>query len=340
MPFQPIIIAVRENSQVFEARRSALGLAEALSWGETLCGKVAVVVTEIATNLVKHAAGGEVHIQQCERGGVTGIEVLAIDRGPGIGSTEKSLEDGFSTAGTAGTGLGAIRRLSNEFDLYSRPGQGTVIVARLYPESGAAEAKAPANRFIIGAVRAPLRGESVSGDNWALRTAQNGPVVLVADGLGHGYGAAQASEEAVNVLHRATSLEPVSVLQTVHGALRATRGAAVAVASIDVAADRLTFAGVGNVSAMIFKGSTLQHLVSHNGTAGQAVRKFQDFAYLWPQGGTLLMHSDGITTSWRLDSYPGLAERHPSLVAAVLYRDASRGRDDACVVVLRQVDLY
>jgi hypothetical protein len=118
-------------------------------------------------------------------------------------------------------------------------------------------------------------------------------------------------------------------------ALQPTRGAAVAIASIDPNANQLRFAGVGNISALIVQPMTAQHLVSHNGTAGHNIRKIHEFTYDWSPNAALVMHSDGINTHWRMDTYPGLARRHPTLLAATLLRDQSRGHDDACVVVAR-----
>jgi anti-sigma regulatory factor (Ser/Thr protein kinase) len=311
-----------------------MALAAENSWDETASGKLAIVATETATNLVKHAQQGEIHIGLCQRDGHLGIEVLALDRGPGVAGIAECLADGYSSEGTAGTGLGAISRLADEFDIYSQPGKGTCLVARLYPSSESRRLPKQ-DRFSIGSVQVPVRGERQCGDNWGFRQENDRMVLMLADGLGHGPDAAEASKQAVAVLMTATDLAPVALLERVHRGLRGTRGAAVAVTQVDPFQKQAQFAGIGNISGSIITPDNIQHLVSHNGTAGHNVRKFQEFSYVWPANGILIMHSDGITTSWRLDSYPGLGERHPSLVAAVLYRDASRGRDDACVVVIR-----
>lgn len=311
-----------------------MGLAAENGWNETASGKLAIVVTEAATNLVKHAQQGEIHLALCQRDGDLGIEVLALDRGPGVAGIAQCLEDGYSSEGTAGTGLGAISRLADEFDIYSQPGQGTCVVARVY---ASAESRRPPgqDRFTIGSVQVPIQGERQCGDSWGFREENDRMVLMVADGLGHGPDAAEASKQAVAELMMATDLAPVALLERVHRGLRGTRGAAVAVAQLDRLNKQAQFAGVGNISGSIITPDNIQHLVSHNGTAGHNVRKLQEFSYVWPANAMLVMHSDGITTSWRLDRYAGLDQRHPSLIAAVLYRDASRGRDDACVVVVR-----
>jgi anti-sigma regulatory factor (Ser/Thr protein kinase) len=331
---QPIIIPVIEESQVFAARRAGQKLARELDWDETLVGKVGIVLTETATNLVKHAKQGEVHLRTYQRNGEDGIEVLAFDRGPGVARIEACLTDGYSTVGTAGTGLGAIKRLSDQFDIYSQQGKGTCLVARFFrpPKNGASP---QAQQMFLGSTRVPVHGETECGDNWGVREMGGQTLVLLADGLGHGIMAAEASSEAVATLGRARDPAPAAILEQVHQALRSTRGAAVAIVQIDSDKEQVRFAGAGNISAMLLNGDHQQHMVSHNGTAGHNVRKIQEFCYPWTSKMRLVMHSDGITTSWRLASYPGIIQRDPSLLAALLVRDASRGRDDACVLVGR-----
>jgi len=163
-------------------------------------------------------------------------------------------------------------------------------------------------------------------------------LILLADGLGHGILAAEAAVEAVKTFQNNTSLAPAQVVAAIHAALRSTRGAAVAVAEVDAAQQVVRFAGVGNIAGLILSADGCRHLVSHNGTAGHEVRKIQEFTYPWPARGggrqpLLILHSDGLTSRWDLDRYPGLAQRHPSLIAGVLYRDFYRGRDDVTVVV-------
>ncbi len=145
-----------------------------------------------------------------------------------------------------------------------------------------------------------------------------------------------ASTEAVRQLYENPELLPKALLMRVHQALRSTRGAAVAVARIDCVRGKLTFAGVGNISARIYAGSEArQNLVSLNGIAGHQCERIQEFSYVWPEDGLLVLHSDGLSTGTGLESYPGLAARDPALIAGLLYRDFCRGRDDATVVVAK-----
>jgi serine phosphatase RsbU (regulator of sigma subunit) len=165
-----------------------------------------------------------------------------------------------------------------------------------------------------------------------------GSVVLVADGLGHGPLAADASQAAVRIFRQNPRAGPVAILQAIHLGLRSTRGAAVAVADVDLDTRTIRYAGVGNIAGVVLTGEGSQSMVSHNGTVGHEARRFQEFLYPFPAGAVLVMHSDGLTSRWGLGSYPGLAVRDSAVIAAILYRDFQRGNDDVTVVVAREED--
>ncbi|HEX5746487.1 MAG TPA: ATP-binding SpoIIE family protein phosphatase [Archangium sp.] len=323
-------IPVTESSQAGHARRTAAALAARLGFSEEAQGKVALVVSEAAKNLVAHAREGFILLRALHGGPRVGVEVLALDKGPGIADVERCLRDGFSTAGTSGVGLGAMRRMSTLFDIHSVPGVGTAVLAQLW-----AEQPPPASRMEVGGVCVPMPGEEVCGDSWAVDTQADRCLFLVADGLGHGPEAARASRAAVVSFLEQGSLELVELLRGAHQELRSTRGAAVSFASVDGA--QLHYAGVGNISgAVVSPEGTIQRLVSMNGTLGHQAPRMQQFSYPWKAGATLVMCSDGLATQWRVDGYPGLLAHHPSLLAGVLYRDFARGRDDATVLVARE----
>jgi anti-sigma regulatory factor (Ser/Thr protein kinase) len=330
-------IAIHEHTDTGEARRVAAAFAAELSFDETSAGNLALVVTEAARNVLKHAGGGQVILRVLETGSSAGIEMLALDKGPGIADIGRCFQDGYSTAGTAGTGLGAIARLASVYEIYSRPDQGTVLMAQIRSRGSAGGAPVPAPRFRAGGVSVPVRGEHECGDGWIFQESAGGARLTVADGLGHGPHAADAARAAIRTAREQLNDAAPVLLERIHGALRATRGAAVAVAEIDPPAQVLRFAGVGNISAAIVpEAGPVRHLVSHAGTAGHEVRKISEFTAPWSSRSLLVMHSDGLQTRWSFDAYPGLLERHPSLIAGVLYRDYARGRDDVTVVVVRE----
>jgi anti-sigma regulatory factor (Ser/Thr protein kinase) len=340
-PNRGFVLAIDEPSQVGEARRKATVLAAELGFDETARGRVALVVTETATNLHKHARGGDLIVRGWDSSpGGPAVEVLALDRGPGMADVARCLEDGYSTAGSPGTGLGAMSRLSDFFEVYSQPGSGTVVLARLgasprIPPSGAASARVGLE---TGAVSVPVAGEMACGDAYDLAEHSAQSLLLVVDGLGHGPAAQTAAWETVAVFRDRAAEGPETILWAAHAALRSTRGAAMAVALVDRERAEVRYAGVGNIAGAILapNGGRSTSLVSHNGTVGHAVRRVQEFVYPWPPGALLVMNSDGLGSRWDLATYPGLAARHPAAVAGVLFRDFRRPRDDATIVVARE----
>lgn len=327
-------LVIGDSSHIGEARRAAVSAGSDLGFSETQGGRAAIIAAELASNLTKHSGGGELIIQEVQAGRHHGLEFVTIDLGPGFSDSAVVMSDGFSTAGSQGTGLGAIKRQSEVFDLYSQAGHGTVFVARLW----ARENDRPSLRFDYGVISVPHAGEQANGDSWCVDESSDGRhIVMVADGLGHGESAAQASQAAVVAVHAARSREPEMIMQQAHGALRSTRGAAMAVAQIGSAFERVDYVGVGNIAAGIVTPDATRRMVSHDGTVGLTLRKVQKFSYPWSRDALLIMHSDGLSANWNLERYPGLLFRHPTVIAAVLYRDYKRkNEDDATILVARE----
>jgi anti-sigma regulatory factor (Ser/Thr protein kinase) len=324
-------IVVEEASQVGEARREAVRLAQSLALDAAASDRRALAVPEAATNLVKHARRGMVLLSPLVDGDARGVEVIALDHGPGMADVAASMRDGHSTAGSPGLGLGSIARLAGNVDVDSQPGAGTTLRFALWKHE-----HEPARADVTaGGVCVAKPGEQVCGDGWTVTEHRAARRLLVVDGLGHGPDAAIAANTAIRVAREQPALSPEALLSALHDALRSTRGAAAAVASVFPAEGRGVYAGVGNIRGFVCERGATRHLVSHNGTLGQQVRRIQPFDFEFGQRALLVMHSDGITSHWNLDAYPGIARHHPSAIAATVFRDHARGRDDATVAVLR-----
>lgn len=330
-----LALPVTEESQVGEARRIAVALAAEVGFDETDRGKVAIVTAEAAKNAVKHASEGEILLQTVKTDAGYSIEIVSLDRGPGMANVGQCLRDGFSTAGTLGTGLGAIKRLSSFFDIHSVPKLGTALLMRLEPTQNRLETSQNSNYLEFGVVSLPKAGEQICGDSWAIENDRDKNLILVADGLGYGVLAEEASQEAVRVFGESAKLGPKAILEKAHAALKNTRGAAAAIALIDRTQQTVCFAGIGNISGVVVTDNRSRSMVSYNGTVGHRMLKVAEFVYPWSPHSLLVMHSDGLATQWDFNRYPGLAARHPALIAAVLYRDFKRTRDDMTVVVAK-----
>ena len=324
-------VRLTDASTVGAARRRADQLARDAGMDATDAGRAALIVTEAAANAVKHAGGGECLLRAARNGSGPAVEIVVVDKGAGIANLPHASRDGFSSAGTPGTGLGAIARIASAYDIYTRRDQGTALYAAVWP----AGARPSPSASVVGAVAVPHPAETVCGDDWAVEQAAGRAVILVADGLGHGPEARTAATAARETFTAARAEAPAEILERIHLALRPTRGAAVAVAEIDRGQGVLRFAGLGNIAATVLTDGKTRSLVSLHGTAGHDARRLREFASPWTGSDVLVMHSDGIATRWTLSAYPGLLERHPMLAAAVLYRDFRRGRDDATILVIR-----
>lgn len=323
-------IVIEDASQTGDARRRAGQLAAGEGLGEELAGRYALLATEAATNILKHAQRGELILRRILPPFGRGVELLALDRGPGMSDLQRCLEDGYSTAGSSGTGLGAMQRMAHQFDVYTRPGKGTVVMARLWAE------RPPGHALELGVVNLPHPREARSGDGWsACGTGPDQFALMVSDGLGHGSAARSASEAACASFNDGCRLPPDRLLEAMNQAVRPTRGAAVAVAQVDLRHERLSYAGVGNIDTRLIGAAGSRALISRAGIVGHEFRVPQVQQESWPLEAMLIMHSDGLTTRWRLQDYPGLFQRHAALIAAVLYRDHARGPDDVTVLVAR-----
>jgi anti-sigma regulatory factor (Ser/Thr protein kinase) len=324
---------VEDSSQVGDCRRAAQRLAELHDFNDTLVGRVGIVATELATNVVRHAGRGELLMQAIRGSGDVTIELATIDRGPGM-QVERCMRDGYSTNGTAGNGLGAISRLSSWFDVYSTEGQGTVAVSRIEKQVHSGSARTLRNgKLEFGVINLALAGEIECGDTWRIACNGQTVVLMVVDGLGHGPLAATAAQAAASAFAQRPFDPPSETMQHLHRALGGGRGAAAACAMLHAENTKLAYAGVGNISGSLISGEKSRGMVSHNGILGVQLLRTQQFEYPCNPGDRIVMHSDGMSARWSLKDYPGLFVRHPAVIAGVLYRDHARARDDVTVLV-------
>lgn len=327
---------IEDESRVGEARRFAARAVADWDWSEDDAGRLAIIITELGTNLRRHAKHGRLLI--AARADVAEVEVVSIDDGPGMGDLSLSMQDGHSSGSTPGTGLGGVSRLSNDFDIYSAVPAGTVCVARVRAGRNTNRSDASPGAT-IRAICLPAPGESVCGDGWAAAIDKQHVNLTVADGLGHGPEAAKASNAAIDAFARSPFADVRDIVQKTHVALQATRGAALCVATIDMAKRALVYVGAGNIAGRVLSGVYDKSIATQHGTAGAQIRKPEIACVDLPDHALVVFHSDGIESRWKPDLIKPLLRRDPVLIAAVLLRDHSRNRDDATVVVIRLTQL-
>lgn len=327
--------AIDEISQVGEARRFALVLCADLDFDDIRSGRVGIIVNELGNNLVRYAKKSQLIFRKYSTKTETGVEILSIDSGPGMDESI-TIQDGFSTGTTPGTGLGAAKRQSDLFDIFSMIGSGTVILARVNGKkvTAASDSEVESDGFEVGAINNPMFGELISGDGWCVHETETGLAVTIVDGLGHGPLANHAALKALHVFAKNYQALVTDVLNKIHSDLKSTRGAAVFLLSTH--GDAITYTGVGNIFAVLYSSLKSKMLTSQNGTAGLRINAAKSIEEQWKVNDYFIFHSDGLTSRWNLENYPGVTSKHPSILAALLFRDFDRKTDDTTVVVVRR----
>jgi anti-sigma regulatory factor (Ser/Thr protein kinase) len=329
IPVTSLVFPVTESSQIGEARRAFMRLAAQSGLPEDHCARVGLIVTELGTNLCKHAKNGELLGRSLTAEGIAGLDIHSIDRGPGMHNLDLCRQDGFSTSGSSGIGLGSVQRLADTFHAYSLASVGTIITTSVVLS------EPPPHGLELGMVIAPAPGETVCGDSAGVERRGRRLLFVLADGLGHGPEAAEASAEAVRVARLGAEDAPAVLMARMHDALRKTRGAAAAVVSIDPDAGRLAYCSVGNTSTLLVRPGGVQTLPTSNGIVGHVLPRLETVTFPWTGRDLLVMHSDGINTRDTAYQQPGLLMRPVKVIAGMVYGRQKRGRDDAAVLVAR-----
>jgi anti-sigma regulatory factor (Ser/Thr protein kinase) len=323
-------VRIDDTSAPGRARRVAAALAAELEFSQTRVAEIEIAVTELGTNLLKHAQDGVLLIRSVRAVVQAAVEIVAVDSGPGIADVDEALRDGRSSAGTLGVGLGAVTRLADVSSVLSEPGEGTIVTARFHRRRGTPD-ELPGEA--AAGITRPIDREELCGDAYAVCDEDGRMRLMMCDGSGHGPLAAWAAQAAVRAFHGDRSGDPAAILGRIHTAMRGTRGGAVAVADLDLARRTVRFAGLGNIAASVVADGRKHGMVSIPGIAGYHARTIKAFDYPLPADATVVLHSDGLTERWVPQDR--LFRRDPLLIAAALLRDAGVRKDDAGVLVAR-----
>jgi len=325
-------LRLEDDSVIGGLRRALVSAASRVGFGADRVAELAVAASEMATNARRHAedASGVVRIRRDPPH--VAVELVILDGGPGMSSVDAMFEDGVSSGGTFGIGLGVVRRIANRFEIFSLPGRGTVSIASFL---AAADGHLPAPA--IDGITRPISGEEVCGAAWAASTRGPRTSLILADGLGHGPLAQRASRAAVEAFLEDPWRGPAEILARADQALGGTRTRGAAISLVDHDTDRrqLRFAGVGNVAVRICHEDRESSLVASPGIVGQHRRPIREVVVATDPDAIVVMHTDGLTSRWKVSSFPGLVVRAPGLVCAVLLREAGVRHDDAAVVAVR-----
>lgn len=310
----------------------ALGIQQGFS--DERAGQLDIIVAELCSNLIKHAGHGQMLVKAIHEQGNSGVEVICLDKGPGITDIKRMMLDGSSTKKTLGQGLGAIQRLSDKFDIYSQKDWGTVILSRIFQHPLAYYT--PRFTTEVKGLLVPKKGETACGDGFYYKQTNYQFKLFVGDGLGHGPEAAKAVEEAINSFKYCHEENPVDIIKYINSTVKKTRGLVGTVVTLDFETKEWSICGVGNILTRLSNFSQSKNYMSYNGILGHNIPgSLKEQRTPYEQGQYLVLCSDGIKTKWELSNYTGIYKNDLSVVTAAIYKDHTRNTDDASVVVAK-----
>jgi len=315
-------------------KKEVHNLALAAQFSEKRIAELDIIVAELTSNLHKHADNGELLIGHLKDGEQEYIELISIDNGPGMSDVPRMMTDGYSTTNTMGHGLGSIKRLSDQFDIFSARGWGTVLVSRVFKSTPSRSRKK--NSLQVQPLVVAKPGENTSGDGYYVKTTADYIKIILADGLGHGKEANVAVNEAVKAFKQCPSHSPVEIIRYIHPAVRKTRGLVATIAVFDLKAAVLNIAGVGNISSKLIGATLTKSLLAYNGIIGHNIpNSMNDHCMALSDYQQLVMCSDGIRSRWETGKQPGLSRCDLTVQAAAIYKDYARRTDDMSVLIAK-----
>jgi len=343
---QILILEIDNEADVGVCRRKSVSLAAKLGFDEVKTGEVAILVSELVTNVLKHGGGkGKIVICYLQSDDDRkAIEIFCCDAGNGILNVDEALYDGFSEKQSLGIGLGTIRRFSDIFEIgplitdsHSVLNSNTLNnykhclrIVKWLPETH----WLGTNRSLVtGAVSRSIPGETLNGDSYIIHhLSSTKTIAAVIDGLGHGKEAHLASNIIKEQILLKTELPLGDLVKYIHQASRGTRGAVIGIVFINTELSKISFVGIGNIEGFIVSEASKKNLISFGGILGHNIRTPQVFEFPFQKGDSICLFSDGINTRWNINDINW--KEHPQKNADFLINNYSRLNDDATVLII------
>lgn len=325
--------AVEDRSYTSFIKREIHTAVSQTKFSPAKIGEIDIIVSELTSNLIKHAGGGELLYRLTCNNDVFVFEVICIDSGKGIENIAHMMKDGVSTTKTLGQGLGALQRLSNLFQIYSREKWGTISYSKVFSDTKKTTRENNC-RLTIQALNVPKPGEEVSGDGHYVKKSRQYTSIFFGDGLGHGEQAHLAVTRAIESFQECPETDPASILRYIHDRIRKTRGVVASVAVLDHQHKTWKICGVGNIAVKLYNGLMFKSYLSYNGIIGLNIPgTMKDFELPCENNQHIIMASDGLRSRWDLTKYSTLYKYDLVVQAAILYKDFARRNDDTSILI-------
>jgi anti-sigma regulatory factor (Ser/Thr protein kinase) len=327
---------IEERSFVAYLKREIHNEILKSTFSEGRAGEIDIIVSEICSNLIKHAGSGEILYRvQAEKEDTT-FEILSIDQGPGIADVARMMRDGVSTTSTLGHGLGAIERLSNTFNIYSLADWGTIVYSKVATQKTLSK-KENLQLEVRGLCTCKAR-ETFCGDGYQIKQTADDIRIFFGDGLGHGPNAYHAVRTAAEFFFESHETNPVEMIREMHEKVRKTRGLVATIAILNRKQNEWNICGVGNILTRIYQGVSYKNYMPYNGAIGLNIPTSLNFSVIPAERNQLLiMASDGIKTRWDITKFQSILKYDNMILAGAIYKDFNRGTDDASVLTAKVV---
>jgi anti-sigma regulatory factor (Ser/Thr protein kinase) len=333
---EALTLAVYGAADTHRCAESAARFADAIGFPAGDCAEISLVVTELASNMIKHASGGTVRMSPIEGSEHVGIQIEAEDSGPGIFDLEQAIADGYSTAGGLGMGLGTVNRLTDELEAYSRSERGVRVVCKRWrrPSPGGTATR----ELSFGVATRSYRRLAENGDAFVIKKWGRKAIAGVIDGLGHGQFAQRAAQTARQYIQQHFDQPLEGLFLGTGRACRGTRGVVMALARFDLDRQKVTIASVGDIEVRLIGSPERFNLVIRRGIIGLNAPTPMPTEHPWTSTTLLVMHSDGVDPHWACEQFSDIAAVTPDLAARRLLEALGKIDDDATVMVARSSD--
>ena len=328
--------AVRDESGLILLRSKLRAVSRRMGYTELVRERMELVYNEMVTNQLKFAEGsGVVQLWETDVAG-KGLELFALDYGPGILDVESASIDGFTTAGTMGKGLGAIRRLCRESSIYSvhkgssvdDAWHGTAVWAK-FPQDKVQD-KNDALRY--GMYVRSYQDNLFNGDCIYIHRNKNQFRWLHMDGLGHGEQAADTVKGLQDIVRIEKPIQ--ERLEILNSRLQGSRGSVAIMVDVDTSRDTVSICGIGDMTCYLMQDEERQSVGFSQGILGHAHRSINVVDLPFNGNAVLYTASDGIRRNWTLDSFPKLWKSPPQLISFFLGYMIGRSNDDKSIMIL------
>jgi anti-sigma regulatory factor (Ser/Thr protein kinase) len=323
-------VPIYDEASVSTARQRVRDVGEQSGANKNLTESVALIASELTHNQLAHSRQGYIVVRAIERSGLKGLEVVAADLGPGLQRVLFTPTHDSPSKGL-GAGLEGVFRMADEVHFDSRVEEGFCVVARKFESS----AVGPWEIAIAGR---PLPGELISGDDGAFFQSEDNLLIVVADGLGHGPEAREASSHAMETVAKNPRVSLDELAFVLNTELAGTRGCALSIVRANTQSGEVECLAAGDVHAHLYNGRDTHFFTSTPlvvGDAQFARRRVRTERTTAGPGCVLLMFTDGLQSRTSLKGELELLRRPAITIAQNLLATHARPNDDATVMVAR-----